>query len=260
MRQKTFLTALRAAVADRAMRSDRGFMVHWAQPWRSAPIGETYYAFVEDISHVATDRPYHGPANDIISIQAYDLGSRAVAVRMSGIKAGDFHDALQYFDHLPLAGPIDPDERARRRRALMAYLGPIPLPVFHTLVDSDTSRYLRLRAGLRRFEWVELYLGHAVDDVRLPVAFHAVPEDEPEESTRSPVVAIRSPDPFILYRLRDIFSLAHVADAGFEDRGQGGDRRPEGPSGLHGSAPGERAAEDVFQEVQGQPPLRGLEQ
>lgn len=191
----------------------------WDRRWEDGnrPSRNHYFIFVEE-AHAVNPERLLGPNELPISLDE-SVGNRPWRFRASGIRARDFLDSMHRIDELNHDAVL-PDQRRTRRTQLAETFGDVPLPLLDLFVPEEDSELPFLRAMLIPGSWYWVAVVRRSDqDNRLPI-FVDMPEG-PMVGAMLPgsLRALEAVPPFLEYRLRDIFSLVHLSDAGEEDLG-----------------------------------------
>lgn len=148
--------------------------------------------------------------------------------RASGLETHRFLQVMERFEPLDHDSITD-NQRSRRRALLVDAFGNMPLPLLDLYVSRNDENLPFLRAALTPASWYWIAVVQRVeDDPRLPI-FVGAPELAAGPYLPGSLELIDSVPPYIEYRLRDIFSLAHVPDAGFEAIGGEPSPTPDKP-------------------------------
>jgi hypothetical protein len=125
---------------------------------------------------------------------------------------------------------ITPAKRHSRKAQLLAAFGEIGLPVIDVLVGSKDKDLPFLRSVLRPGSWYWIGVRSRVPRDRRLSVYVGSPELGADRVSSGALQFLESVPPYFEYRLRDIFSLAHILDAG-EEEGFGGEGAPppDGP-------------------------------
>jgi hypothetical protein len=118
-------------------------------------------------------------------------------------------DQFEPLDH----GNVTDDQRKQRRdRLIEVFHEGIPLPVLDLYVDERNGNLPFLRASLTTGSWY--WIGVRQRDGEDPLLPIFVDETETGATGYQPdsLAFLEAVPPFIEYRLRDVFSLAHVPD------------------------------------------------
>jgi hypothetical protein len=180
-----------------------------------------YFIFVEEGSAVKP-KGLLGPADTPIRIA--DMGERPWRFRSSGIAMSEFLSAA------PKVEPLDPEvvrtsERRSRKSQLLKSFEGSRVPLIDIFIKEEDHELPFLRSALTpgSWYWIGVRKRRAPDD-RLPV-FLGAPEFGADPLSPRALQFLEAVPPFFEYRLRDIFSLAHILDAG-EEEGFGGEGAP----------------------------------
>jgi len=202
----------------------------WIHPdeLRFVAHGSDHFVFVEEAVSVAPDGLLR-PDGEPISPKLV-FGKRPWRFRSSGIQTRKFLDVVDQFDLLD-HDKITDEQRRRRRGQLVEAFGGTPLPLFDLYADETSEDLLFLRGSLTLGSWYWIGVRErTLDDDRLPV-FVGAAELPPGPYQPGSLEFIDRIPPYLEYRLRDIFSLAHISDAGFEEAGGESAPPPDKPRG-----------------------------
>lgn len=197
-------------------------------PPRAPSQAITYLAYLEEMATMYPDTAVEAPGLGALVPRPAILGRKFVRARFSGIRASLF-DEMKEVVGLAGDGLLSGGARQQRRSALRDGFRRFPIPIIDLFWagDDPVARSRRERT-MRLHHWFQLAVtpGEA-EGAREPI-FMGEPEAgrpaEPNfESGR--LIGLRALSPREEEPLRDIFSLAHVPDADF-------DEGPEGPSGA----------------------------
>jgi hypothetical protein len=208
--------------------------------WRHYPryvhrLDEGYFIFVEEAALVAAEDLLAPDglaiASDVI------LGERLWRFRASGVASGQFLDVMGGFEPLDHDTVTD-DQRVQRRNQLVEAFGRRPLPLFDLYVMNGHDELPFLQAMLVPGTWYFITVDRRADaDERLAI-FVGAPDLDPGPYAPGSLDLLEAVPPFIEYRLRDVFSLVHVPDAGMERTG--GATPPHSPDDpMDGFSPAE---------------------
>lgn len=200
----------------------------WDRRWESGlPFTRgDYFIFVEEESSVRSEGLL-GPADTLVRTE--NLGDQPWRFRCCGIAVGKFVRATT------LVKPLDPehistaDRHSRKVQLLDAFEG-ARLPLIDILISREDPELAFLRAALipGSWYWVGIRKRGNPDD-RLPV-FLGAPEFGADPLSPRALQFLEAVPPYFEYRLRDVFSLAHVLDTGEgEDFGGEGAPPPDTP-------------------------------
>jgi hypothetical protein len=152
------------------------------------------------------------------------MGERPWRFRSSGIAMSEFLSAA------PKVEPLDPEvvrtsERRSRKSQLLKSFEGSRFPLIDIFIKEEDHELPFLRSALTpgSWYWIGVRKRRAPDD-RLPV-FLGAPEFGADPLSPRALQFLEAVPPFFEYRLRDIFSLAHILDAG-EEEGFGGEGAP----------------------------------
>ncbi|WP_313207297.1 hypothetical protein [Stenotrophomonas sp.] len=167
-----------------------------------------YFAFLEEKNAIEPGRDVYGGDGRVLS--RIEEGGGLMQIRFAAIPCTQFFDAADQIDDLE-PGFVSDEARRVRLLQLRENLGGADLPVIDLLISSQPSWAVRLPVGT----WWVLGLGGGrptLGDARI---FLTDTSDPREQSDTEPLALGIFGDvpPYWLRRLRDIFSLAHVADA-----------------------------------------------
>ncbi|MCV0387765.1 MAG: hypothetical protein K5821_15375 [Nitrobacter sp.] len=174
------------------------------------------------------DTSVEAPGLGILLPRPTILTSKFVRARFSGIRSS-FFDEIK--DNVGLApdGIRSADQRQQRRTALQEAFERFPVPIidlFWSGYDPEARR--RRERTLRLHHWYQLdLLPGDVLNAHEPVFIGEPDVGRPAEPDFAfgQLLGLRSLSPSQEEPLRDIFSLAHIPDADFDDG-------PEGPAGT----------------------------
>ena len=185
--------------------------------WQEAePI--LYFAFVEEKNLIEPGSDVHGGDGRVLT--RTEEGAKLTQIRFAAIPCTHFFDAA---DQIDLLEPRSASEEARmvRIRQLRENFGEADLPVIDLLISSPPPWNFKFRVGTwwvvgssrspRAFRGISLFLTETTD-----------PRQESEIWRQQLTILGRVPR-YWLHRLRDIFSLVHVADAAIAARTAPGD-------------------------------------
>jgi len=145
-------------------------------------------------------------------------GKRPWRFRSSGIQVHKFIEVVNQFEALDHDN-ITNEQRQRRRGQLVEMFGDTTLPLFDLYADETSEDLLFLRGTLTPGSWYWIGVRERTrEDDRLPV-FVGATELVPSLYQPGSLEFIDRIPPYLEYRLRDIFSLAHISDVGFEEDG-----------------------------------------
>lgn len=172
-----------------------------------------YFAFVEEQNSIEPGRDVYGGDGRVLT-RAEERG-KLTQIRFAAIPCTNFFDAADQIDGLE-PGSVSEEARRVRLQQLRENLGGADLPVIDLLVSwpppwdfkisVGTWLVVGVRRGLATWGDVPLFLTEAND-----------PRQQ-TESGPSPLGILGRVPRYWLRRLRDIFSLAHVADARVDAR------------------------------------------
>lgn len=186
-----------------------------------------FFAFVEETDTVSAEGAV-GPDGEPIDLVAM-VGPLPKRFRMNGVGVLDFFDIMENFETLdPDPAKILPTQRKRRRDDLQEHLAQVQLPTLDLYTPPEHHDLPMINATLTPGSWHLLgvrrrrFLDH-----RLPV-FVGDEELPPSPYRPGSLEVLASIPPDLLFRLRAIFSLAHVGDAEIGPAGIG-ERGPPPP-------------------------------
>lgn len=189
-------------------------------PAFSQPIGLSskrrwLFAFLEADDGIVLDATFEGPCGG--SFPTPKSGTSLRRLRFSGIDQDLFIEAEPVFERLDPGRAAAADQRARRRGQLASLFEKAPLPVIQ--IDDDGTLNV-LNTVLNPGSWFFLALKQRPTFEGAPWVLAGTPEDGGEDQ----IYALEFLAPVSQgagERLRNVFSLAHVADLG-ADGGEGG--------------------------------------
>ena len=191
--------------------------------------GSAIFALVESVTSLTRTRRLFGPEGNPIRHEWPYGCSRAHEVRLCGFNADRFIEEMDGFEDLLGATPT-PAQRNQRRRDLQERFGNDETPCLQFLLPDWGPRSPVPRRYLRAGQWFALELSPDSDGLTGPEVHLDQALSPDTEGVRMRLSLIDLPPPFIVERLRDIFSLAHVLDAEFtEDENGAGTVRPPVP-------------------------------
>lgn len=180
-----------------------------------------YFVFAEEGSAVSPEGLL-GPDGSPIDFP--NRGEKPWRFRFAGIALDKFLFAARRVD---LLGPddIEVDNRHKRRSQLLDAFGNAPLPLIDILVEHDNPELAFLRSALTpgSWHWIGVRRRRSSDN-RLAVYIGA-PDVGPDPLAIGALQFLEAVPPYFEYQLRDIFSLAHILDAG-EEEDLGGEGAP----------------------------------
>ncbi|UYY57163.1 hypothetical protein [Sphingomonas sp. S2-65] len=188
----------------------------------------TYLAYLEEMATMYPDTAVEAPGLGALRPRPFILGGKFVRARFSGIRASLF-DEMKDAVGLARDGVLSAYQRQQRRTALQEAFQRFPIPVIDLFWSGDdAAARSRRERTMRLHHWFQLeLLPGAAEGAREPVFMGepdagrpAEPEFEAGQLLGLRALSAREEEP-----LRDIFSLAHVPDADF-------DEGPEGPTGA----------------------------
>lgn len=200
----------------------------WNQGEAEKPNGN-FFVFVEEAALVPA-KGLIGPAGT--PVQLSDPTERLWRFRTSGIAVHEFltaSEAITPVDHLA----IDQAARATRRSELQSGLGDVTLPVIDILIDEDHESLHFARAIFTPGAWYWIGVRPRLNlkdrwEVHIDTPIKSIIPGE-----AASLLFIEAVPPYFEYRLRDIFSLAHIGDADDDGTGLGGagpgDKPPDEP-------------------------------
>jgi hypothetical protein len=192
-----------------------------------------YFVFLEEGSAVRA-AGLMGPGETPISLA--EMGERPWRFRSSGIAAGNFLRAAPRVHALGPEGVTPAGRRSRRAQLLEAFKeAPLPLIDFFIKEGDEELPFLRSLMTPGSWYWIGVRPRGTSDD-RLPV-YLGSPETGADLRSPRSLQFLEAVPPFFEYRLRDIFSLAHILDAG-EEEGFGGEGTPPPDKPRDGDEPG----------------------
>lgn len=188
----------------------------------------TYLAYLEEMATMYPYTAVEAPGLGALRPRPLTLERKFVRARFSGIRASLFDEMTEVVALSP-DGIRSADQRRQRRVALQDAFKRFPVPVIDLFWSSDdpAARSRRARA-MRLHHWFQLDLSPGrVLDAREPVFVGEPDAERPAEPEfeSGGLLGLRALSELEEEPLRDIFSLAHVPDADF-------DEGPEGPTGA----------------------------
>lgn len=167
-----------------------------------------YFAFVEERNFIEPGRDVYGGNGRVLARS--EERSKLTQIRFAAIPCTQFFEAADQIDDLE-PGFVSDEARRLRLLQLRENLGGADLPVIDLLISSPPPWAVRLPVGT----WWVLGLGGGpptLGDVRLFLTATSDPRKQ-SDTEPSPLGILGDVPRYWLRRLRDIFSLAHVADA-----------------------------------------------
>lgn len=146
-------------------------------------------------------------------------------LRFSGVEVPDFLARTEGFAELDPGRAAPAEERRLRREQLREFFGSTPVPVIQMDVGPGAEPAFRELTSTR---WYVMRLTPAFVTSDEPVVLVA-DTDIGEDDRLYRLEWIGLPDEDQVRRLRNVFSLAHVADLGDDEDDGGGEREPIGP-------------------------------
>lgn len=217
----------------------------WDRRWEwGAPFTRgDYFIFVEESIAVRSEQLL-GPGDTAISVQA--MGEQPWRFRSNGIRVHEFLSAQSQVEAIDLT-EVTPAERRSRKAQLLKAFGGASLPLIDIFVEKEDDELPFLRAALTpgSWYWIGVRRRQGKDD-RLPV-YLGTPEDGPDRLSPRSLQYLEAVPPYFEFRLRDIFSLAHVLDVG-EEEDFGGEGAPPPDEPRAGDDFAEQPLTDVSSE------------
>jgi hypothetical protein len=219
----------------------------------SLPETVTYYVFLEEISYLSPDRGLDGPDGLPLRARPDILSRQFYRVRFSGIRASCLNDLRSSVGELG-NHDISDEQRLRRRFELNALFERTPVPVVDLFWPAEDGPPLFRRP--KGFHHLSPGLWYLIKATRgnaatapLPVLIGEPESGRPvDEFGSGQVEFIGRPVHRVRKLLRDIFSLKHLSDEGFDD---GPDGPGYGPPPDGGDAPaGEAQMTDEIEIVE----------
>lgn len=184
------------------------------------------YAYLETIDQIDPARLMDERLHDGWS---WWLGSSDdgpyLRLRFSGVEVPIFRARTEGFAELDPGRAAPAEERRLRRVQLREFFASTPVPVIQIDVGLWGEPAFR---GLISTRWYKMRLKPAFITSDEPVVLVA-DNDIGEDDRLYRLEWIGLPDEEEVRRLRNVFSLAHVADLGDDDDDGGGEREPIGP-------------------------------
>lgn len=167
-----------------------------------------YFAFLEEKNSIEPGRDVYGGDGRVLA--RTEDGGKLTQIRFAAIPCTQFFDAADQIDD-PEPGLVSDEARRVRLLQLQENLSGADLPVIDLLIRSRPPWAVRLPVGT----WWVLGLGGGVPTLADARLFLTDTSDPRKQSDTGPLpLGIFGAVPqYWLRRLRDIFSLAHVADA-----------------------------------------------
>jgi len=229
-----------------------GYPYHFGHAsWGFEPRDGDYFVFAEDAGPVLAEGAI-GPDERPITIPDAQ-GKEPWRIRSGGIRVITFLGIMNRFR------PLDHEdvgalERSRRRDELLQNLEGVPLPLLDLYLSRDDHVLPFFDATLTPGSWHIMGVrSRRLEDWRLPV-FVGAADLPPTDYRPGALEFLAAVPPYLYSRLRDIFSLVHVPDAGIEDLG--GDE-PPGPPDRPDDGGGEGRRLRTFDEAGRAWSLRG---
>ena len=188
-----------------------------------------YLAYLEEIATMYPETAVEGPGLGALRPRPLILEHKFVRARFSGIRASLF-DEMKEVVGLASDGILSAGQREQRRAALRDAFGSFPIPVIDLFWNGDDrAAQSRRKRTMRLHHWFQLALSSGGARGALEPVFIGEPDAgrpaEPEfESGR--LLGLRALSPREEEPLRDIFSLAHVPDADFDEGPLGSSSAP----------------------------------
>lgn len=200
------------------------------EPWEVAYRKESYFLFIEEIDRIsrALGEKLDGPHGGAIE-PPDGLHTR---VRACGVNACGLLAVMDRIEPLGEEGDIDFAQRGARRAQLREHLAGVPMPRIDLLLTEDEALQAWARL-LAPGTWYILGISSLRQKRRGVLACFADTENglpvRVEEPRRAYADLLLPPRPEHTLRLRDIFSLKHVADAEFGAHTEGDANRSLDP-------------------------------
>jgi hypothetical protein len=187
----------------------------------------TYLAYLEEMATMYPDTALEAPGLGALRPRPAILAGKFVRARFSGIRASLF-DEMKEIVGPARDGILTADKGQQRRAALQDAFRRFPIPVIDLFWSGDDVAARRRRERtMRLHHWFQLDLSPgAAESAREPVFLGEPDAGRPadQEFESGQLLGLRALSSDEEEPLRDIFSLAHVPDADF-------DEGPEGPAG-----------------------------
>lgn len=209
-----------------SLKSDHTFPAARPEPIRP------FYVFVEETVSKELSGVLDDPTGKAIDETKHEvLAERPIRIRTSGVLIADFHDIEGRFEELDPENILD-EQRIRRRADLLEHLADIPLPILDLYMRPGHPDLRTVQTMLTHGSWhiIGISSKPLLND-ECPVLIGA-PEIEEDPYLFSFLAYLGAVPANVEVRLRDIFSLAHIADANFE--AEGGDIEDLPPDDPHG--------------------------
>lgn len=201
---------------------------------------EAYFIFIEEASSVDPGEGIDAPNGAYLEPADLDATGRLHRFRASGVSARRFIRSLRLFSEELTAVSTD-KQRARRRDELLRFFEEVPVLRFDIYVVAEDKEARAIALTMVPTSWTFVVLRRDRPEGIARQVLHSVDEAGPDEVHEGAWLHRVGPvSPPLELRLRDIFSLNHVRDAGL---GLGGEEPPP-PSDPHGDG-GIRAMLDL---------------
>ena len=218
-----------------------------------------YYIFVEEAGALSEGSAIDAPNGDTLKLDVHSVFSSSLfRFRTSGIQVADFHGVENAFEELD-PNDITFAQRKRRKKDLQENLANVSLPVLDIYIPSDHADLRTLRTMLVPGSWHILGIsGSPLLRTECPVLVGSSQIAEGDQTLFYLAYAGALP-PYVEVRLRDIFSLAHIPDARFDEEGreEGGILPPDEPP--DGQWAGSEIVIEIDSEQETRRDLPGLE-
>ncbi len=195
----------------------------------------TYFAFVEDITGVLCLDAAVGADGKSIDDLVWMVGKWPLRFRLSAVRTRHFGAIVDRFDILE-PGDVGKADRDKRREQLDENVADLPIPLLEIYADpyGEPARWLRAVLQPGSWHYVEVRQNSFVEG--FPPIVMGDPDLGDEFSFRGSLNFLSHVFPNFLFRLQDIFSLAHIPDARFDtEEGERGESEPlSGPDGPGG--------------------------
>ena len=199
------------------------------------PATPSFFIFTEDVSPALDAELLDAPDGGDLRLAEMKLEGKPTRFRASGVHAGDFIRAMDAFEELG-DDPLSDPQRKRRFANLSTYFEAEPVHRFDFYVGEHDPEARTIGATLLPASWMLIVLDIAPAAIPRPVVHspeHLGRFGAPRTSWLRWIAPI---GPRLELRLRDIFSLKHVGDAGEGDLGgtpPPPDDRPDGKIGFN---------------------------
>jgi hypothetical protein len=175
------------------------------------------FIFTEEVSDFGSIGGLDGPNGSALCLGAAELEGRQTRYRASGVRASHFLARLPKFRaDLSSVDPSD-QERQDRHDELVAFFEERPIRRFDIYVGQEDTEARAIRATLLPTSWMAIGIGPQRPPGAGRPIFHSEDEDIPGGEVRADWLRWIAPiSPPLELRLRDIFSLNHIGNAGPE--------------------------------------------